>query len=589
MVGFSAGVLFKTPPKIPFSPSVEVCPNCAEALLVEKTRTKKAVTLEIGAFEAHETVLECNICKKIYVSEALQKLIPPRCNIGYDVLVYVGKSMFVQWRNEKEIRADLRDKNVFLSRKGITYLAKKFIVYLALAHRDSSKKIKNFLSKQGGYILHLDGTCDGDSPHLMSGLDEITELVLENVKLSSEKAEKIMPFLRNIKNHYGDPLAVVHDMGKGIINASEEVFPDSLDLICHYHFLADLGEDLFGKENAKIRGRLSKLGVQGKLRKRVREFGEIIDKNPDLAPSLVNSLKDQSVENLLQLNLMPTAAAYALSLWALAGKKHGHGYGFPFDRPYITFYQRLKTINSKLRELNAVKLSNRKDNRPYLKILRDLINTIDDSILRKTVKQMKEKVIVFDKLRSAMRIALPDGKSGLNDRGEETDIHTIEKGVKDFCTWLRDDEELSKKEDYKKMLAQIEQYWDKLFADPIVVDSPHGKITIQPQRTNNIMEQLFREVKRGFRKKSGLKSLGKMLKGMLADTPFIKNLENPEYMKIILDGKPSLEERFAEIDAKLVRRELSQMTNDSVKIPPEIKKLIKTPEFPSSLVSAFTG
>ena len=589
MIDVSTGALFKKPPKITFRPSVEICEDCSGTLRVKKTRTKKAVTLSIGVLKAHETVLECKICKKIYASEELQKLIPPLCNFGYDVLIYVGKSMFLQYRNEKEIREDLRHKNVFLSKKGIAYLAKKFIVYLALAHRESSKKIKNLLSKGGGYILHLDGTCEGDSPHLMTGLDEITEIVLENVKLSSEKAEKIIPFLRNIKKRYGDPLAVVHDMGKGIINAVEEVFPDSPDRICHYHFLADLGEDLFGKENAKIRGRLSKHGIQGKLRKRVREFNKIIDDNPSLVESLVNGLKEQSIENLLQPNLMPAAAAYTLALWALAGKKQGQGYGFPFDRPYLTFYQRLKTIYPKLKELNAVELGNRKDNKPYVKILRDLIDTMDDSVLRQTAEQMKEKITVFDKLRSAMRIALPDGKLGLNDNGEDTDIHTIEKGVKDFCKWLSDDEELSKNEDYKKMLAQIEKYWEKLFSDPIVVDTPHGKITIQPQRTNNILEQLFREVKRGFRKKSGMKSLSKILKGMLADIPFIKNLGNPEYMKIILDGKSCLEERFAEIDAKIVRHELLKMTNDSVKIPPQIKKLIKMPELPNVLVAAFTG
>ena len=103
------------------------------------------MTLAIGAFEAQETVLECKICKKIYVSEELQKLIPALCNFGYDVLVYVGKSMYLQYRGEKETREDLRQKNVFLSKKGIAYLAKKFIVYLALAHRESSEKIKNLL------------------------------------------------------------------------------------------------------------------------------------------------------------------------------------------------------------------------------------------------------------------------------------------------------------------------------------------------------------------------------------------------------------------------------------------------------------
>ena len=36
----------------------------------------------------------------------------------------------------------------------------------------------------------------------------------------------------------GDPLATVHDMGKGISRAVEKVFPDTPDFICHYHFLA---------------------------------------------------------------------------------------------------------------------------------------------------------------------------------------------------------------------------------------------------------------------------------------------------------------------------------------------------------------
>jgi len=42
---------------------------------------------------------------------------------------------------------------------------------------------------RGGYILHLDGTCEADSPHLFSGLDGIAELVLDNVKLPSERAD----------------------------------------------------------------------------------------------------------------------------------------------------------------------------------------------------------------------------------------------------------------------------------------------------------------------------------------------------------------------------------------------------------------
>ncbi len=139
------------------------------------------------------------------------------------------------------------------------------------------------------------------------------------------------------------------------------------------------------------------------------------------------------------------------------------------------------------------------------------------------------------------------------------------------------------------MILQIKKYWQLLFADPIIVDTPKGKIAIQPQRTIDILEQLFRQVKRIFRRQSGIKSLSKRMQTILANTPYIKNLGNPEYMKIILDGKETLEERFAEIDIKIVRKELLELEQDSAKIPRVINKIIKMPDLPQALVALFTG
>ena len=150
-----------------------------------------------------------------------------------------------------------------ISEREISYLAKKFIIYLSVAHKQSQHRLRELLNRSGGYILHLDATCEGESPHLMCGLDGITEIVLENEKMCSEKAETIIPFLRKIQNAYGDPLATVHDMGKGISRAVEKVFPDTPDFICHYHFLSAVGKNLLKTENDTLRKRLSKHGIQG--------------------------------------------------------------------------------------------------------------------------------------------------------------------------------------------------------------------------------------------------------------------------------------------------------------------------------------
>ncbi len=103
------------------------------------------------------------------------------------------------------------------------------------------------------------------------------------------------------------------------------------------------------------------------------------------------------------------------------------------------------------------------------------------------------------------------------------------------------------------------------------------------------MEQFFRKLMRSFRKKNGFNAMEKIIKTMLSDTPFVMNLENKDYMHILLGGKETLEERFAEIEARLIRKELAKLSANSDKVPPRIKKLIRQPDFPGQLVAIFTG
>jgi hypothetical protein len=544
--------------------------------------------MTLGAFWARETVLECPQCSGIYTSKKLEVLVSPGCNHGYDVLVYIGQSLFLKHRNEKAIKSELEKRGVPISLRGIAYLAKKFIVYLAIAHRQSSAHLKQAMQARGGYILHLDGTCEGDSPHLMSGLDGISELVLDNIKLPSEKAERIIPFLSGIKKTYGLPLALVHDMGKGILSAVKKVFPGVNDFICHFHFLRDIGKDLFGKENDIIRNRLKAHGVQGQLRKKAIALKNSIDPSPGLIDTLSTSVDSGKIEEWT-IEQAPEFAAYTLIQWALAGKEQGDGYGFPFDRPYLVFYQRLQILYTRCEQLQQIRLHRcLKNNKLFLKVCRLLQDAMGDRVLHTAAEQLQEKAFVFDKLRKAMRIADPMQRRGINDDGEDVDIKTIEKSVKEFRHWLVNSKHYSENNDYQKMVVQIDKYWEKLFADPITVDTQQGKITIQPQRTNNLLERFFRDIKRGYRKKSGSNSMHKTLKAMLADTPLVKNLENQEYLNILLNGKTNLEELFAEIDSRIVREEMTKVQADSEKIPSKIRRIIKKPEFPQIIVDLFT-
>jgi len=181
-----------------------------------------------------------------------------------------------------------------------------------------------------------------------------------------------------------------------------------------------------------------------------------------------------------------------------------------------------------------------------------------------------------------MRIALPEEKQGLNDDGD-SDIKRIEKAVTKFCQDKKIIELAANNSHYKRLLKQIDKFKDKLFADPIKVSTPAGDMMVQPQRTNNIMEQFFRELKSHFRKKNGRSSLGKTLKAMLADTPLVKNLTNTDYMKILLKDKANLEECFADIDIKQVRSKLKEEAEQLKKYPRGMREIFKMSDFPERL------
>lgn len=551
-----------------------------------KTREKKVVTLDIGVFRAKEIILQRPEDKALYTSHELKALTPYRCTFGYDVIVYVGYALFVHCRSDQEITKALAERNISISDREISFLGKKFVTYLAMAHRESRQQIRSAMAVRGGYILHLDGTCEGDSPHLCSGLDGMTEIVLDNVKLPSEKAELLIPFLRQIKQQYGDPLALVHDMGKGILLAVGEVFPGKPDFICHFHFLRDIGKDLFEEHYQRLRNRIQKLNIRTLLRQRTKALEKAMGANDKAVQALKAGIHKGEME-ICSFHRMPALVAFTMIHWAFDTAGQVKGYGFPFDLPHLVFYQRLQRIYSFIEQIRHSSLHRNKSYRPLFQLFRLINRVMEDPTLNKSVAQIEERVEVFERLRKALRIALPEGKNGLNDDGEDTDIKTIKEKVGAFREQLRTDSHFSGKDPYRKMIQQIDAYWEKLFADPIAADTPSGRVFLQPQRTNNTLERFFRDFKRRNRKKSGTVSLTKTLKTILSDTPLVKNLDNEEYLSIILDGCDTLGERFAKIDSHMVAEEFKEAKKKSERLRPELKKIIREPEFLTKLRPLF--
>jgi hypothetical protein len=556
---------------------------------VLKTKSRDVVTLHIGLFHAQETISICDHCQRPYGSPELRRLVAPGCNFGYEVLVNVGRALFLRHRRRREIREELAAQNVHLSPREVDYLGRKFIVYLAIAHRQCAPRIKQAMDAKGGYVLHLDGTREGEGPVLMSGLDAITEIVLGNVKLPSEKADTIIPFLEQIKQRFGEPVASVHDMGAGILKAVDAVFPGKPDFICHFHFLRDVGKDLLEPDYELIRKRLRKHGLTTRLRTLARKLKTVIDEHPDLVEDFRAQAQDPAA-SYASAELIPTITTYSLILWALDGKHQGDGYGFPFDRPHVVFAQRLLSVYGQLQEIKKIQLRGQwRDNRPLYKLSRVLEPVSCDKALQRLLAGIGPKIAVLDELREAMRVAPRAGTHGLNDDATDDDIQMIEGNVRKFRQRLENDPPYAVNPAYQAMIDQIDKYWEKLFADPILVDTPDGEVSIQPQRTNNLMERFFRDFRSGHRRRSGHHAMSRALQTMLAETPLVKNLENDAYLRILLDGKPTLEDLFAEIDIAVVRHELHDAQASLRSMPAGIKKMISQAEFPQVIARIFRG
>lgn len=521
----------------------------------------------------------------------MTKLVPANSNVAYNVIVEVGKLRFMENRQVEEIKRTLFEKHlVDLSASEVELLIEKFIFYVASVHQESIHLIRAQIKAHGGYILHIDATCEGDSPKLVSSLDSVSGFVLYSAKITSENKDEIVTFLNQINCNFGRPHAVVSDMGKGIEAAVAEVFGNIAHYICHFHFLAAIGTLLFEKEHIALRKALSKEGISGNLkairRNMAKKFKVLcIDEIENyLARPEKLGKTSEAIEML----------AYCLILWILDHPSEGNGYGFPFDQRYLNFYERLHSAQTLLNEVKIYYSPKRNKGAIFFKLSHLLQTIVGDSAIKSTVAQFKSKLAVFSDLRRALGVAPESTSKGLrqNDKTEPSqELEKIRIAVEAFMRRLDYQIETIIDKPLRTSLTMVKkrilEYWERLFTDPFILEVNGEKKLFFINRTNNIMEHQFRLLAYSYRRIHGNHSVRRNLENIPEALPLVENLKNPDYVKIVFGNQFKIAERFSEIDVKTIRNMSTKHHNNKKQNSYKNKYILRQPQFNKLLINAF--
>ncbi len=296
-------------------------------------------------------------------------------------------------------------------------MAYSFLHYLGKFHYLHTDSINNYLASQGGYILYIDSTCEGRAPHLLTCIDGISGFVLYSQKLVSENQTDLENALGKVKKLFGNPLCCVHDMGRGINSALDVVFPLVARVICHFHLLRDIGKDLLNDTYQKVRKLLAKKEIYSDIRYQTKALEKQTGglKTAQELFYRVNDCKKSSPE-LLQ------GILYGYLQELKSREYNGDGYGFPFDRPKLVYYNDIKRIHAEMESIENLQVFEHDllVKCRFYKIKEVLGSVLSDNKLADEVKDLELHIEYFDQLRDIMRITIPGNKKGLNDPGKIT-------------------------------------------------------------------------------------------------------------------------------------------------------------------------
>ena len=574
----------------------DACEHCGGRLRRIRSSIHHPIGLMFGRPHARLIHQECTVCRQAVPLDFYYQYVPSGGNYAYDLIVKAGLARFRDHRQDAEITSDIaRRWGLLLPHSSIGLLAHSFLDGLAAAHEAHAPALHAQLAEDGGYAMHVDGTCEAETDVLFTAMAEPRGWTLESAKITTENAQEISKLLRRAVEQFGQPLAVVRDLSTNIAKAKREAIPDAFDFICHYHFLENVGEKLCEKHHSKLGTALRRFKVRASLRSTRKDLIRWSRKGECLSRTEIHDLLSHP-ENIGELDVVALRrfVSYILLRWLDDYKADLHGEYFPFDLPHLAFYRRGRQLEDMVSQLVSSPEFPQQQLSALNTIARHLAPLRDDAEVVAVAERLEKAAALFEELRKLLRLTSHPSKGLLRGRSPSEGPQVAKKMQGRLEVWRdqlqkRHDRERDndRRADQATVLKYLQKYETQLVGHVIELEGRPKPFVVL--RTNNPPEHLFKSIKQGVRRKVGAKKLSRQVQAMRPEALLVPNLADPLYVKLVLDGSldnlPSAMAKHWELAQAIRKQRLAPATDHPI---PITKKQIRQPQLLENVKQAVT-
>ena len=436
-----------------------------------------------------------------------------------------------------------------MSSASISRYSYQFLDHLEMLHVAHLPAIANMMQKEGGYYMLFDSTCEAGSGSLFNVLGGWRNWILGSWRQSTENTQEMLPHVIYLTDILGAPLAIMKDMsvqGQYVADEIEKRYPNKTIriFVCHYHFVKDIGKDILHIDHNSLKSLIR--DAKANLARLIRDTRDKVTDNSKSVARTMGEWLASSESMAIPMGSDAIAIVRYLSQWVLDSSQDGDSDQFPFELPYLLFYERIiRMSNIAAKLLKSIEPDLHSVTHSLLNRLFNITTTLaKNRKVERIASLLRSKNDLFIRLRRALRL---EKKTNIED-----DCNTIEKR-KEFHQKAKEDfesfvAELRKMlESYKIksalkkaigiIITHIDKYNDKLWGHDIPVIDHDGNTTIRiADRTNNACEQSFAKTKNNERRRSGRKNLSWELTVRPAAVSLVENLKDEEYLDLVCNG-----------------------------------------------------